>query len=212
MSDTCLIEAAINNLLFLNEKNQFQGNSYKIVNNQFISSDDDNFDTIYSLSELEYPIYFTFHQILNHVNTSYSNDVCGYTRSELINYMDVAITNIFDHYLNIDEKNMQFELVIEDIEYKVDYVENYYKYGVFMFLPTRCKELFNHVCKSFISFSKDYVDQYYRRYTYNPDEEVNDDSESGEDESEDQSDDTNEQDSESCQEEEEEEEDNLKED
>ena len=99
MSDTCLIEAAINNLLFLNEKNQFQGNSYKIVNNQFISSDDDNFDTIYSLSELEYPIYFTVHQILNHV-------IKMKLPSKLNNYFSKKNLNSILNFMVKDKKNI----------------------------------------------------------------------------------------------------------
>lgn len=182
MGDPCLVEAAINNLEFLCENTKFQSNRYKLVNNQFIANDgDDSYDTIYSLAELEYPVYFTFHQVINHVHTCYSQEIMGYTRTSILSMMNKAVCNLCEHYTNIEETHAQFERVLDDIDYKVEYVTDYYKYGICMFLPTRVKELFNHVCKSIISFSKDYVDHYNRRYSCDPDEGVNDDSESDDD-------------------------------
>ena len=163
MSDPFLIEAAINNLEFLKEKNKFLGNNYKLVNNQFVPSDDDAYDTIYAVSELEYPIYFTFHQVINHVHASYGGEISGYTRYELLDLMSESISNIYEYYLGIDERNGQFERIVDDIDAKVDYIHGYYKYGVFMFLPTKIKEYVNSICKTIISFSEGYTDYYGRR-------------------------------------------------
>ena len=122
MSDTCLIEAAINNLLFLNEKNQFQGNSYKIVNNQFISSDDDNFDTIYSLSELEYPIYFSFHQLLNSLRYSNLYRIEDYKTSEIIQLLDESIDKVIAllDKTQDDPQNNVLCQIIDDVDDKYD--------------------------------------------------------------------------------------------
>ena len=65
-----LSEVAVKNLLFLSEKDAFLANQYKLENKKFISSDEDNYDTIYSFSDLEYPLYFTFHQVMNHIHSS----------------------------------------------------------------------------------------------------------------------------------------------
>ena len=95
-----LSNIAIQNLVFLSEKDKFSANQYKLVNKEFITSEEDTFDTIYSFNDLEYPIYFTFHQVMNHMHGSYENKICGYTRKELIHLMrkdreDLHIRKLF---------------------------------------------------------------------------------------------------------------------
>ena len=185
MGDLCLVEAAINNLEFLCENTKFQSNRYKLVNNQFIANDDDDsYDTIYSLAELEYPVYFTFHQVINHVHTCYSQEIMGYTRTSILSMMNKAVCNLCEHYTNIEETHAQFERVLDDIDYKVEYVTDYYKYGIFMFLPTRVKELLTRVCKNILEFSEDYSMYYHGRNTSQSEDDLDESNESDSNESE----------------------------
>ena len=61
---TTLEKIAFSNLVFLQNKDDFLSNKYFIQNQRFCKRED-IFDTIYSFKELEYPIYFTFHQLMN---------------------------------------------------------------------------------------------------------------------------------------------------
>ena len=77
---------ALNNLLFLQHKDDFLSNRYIIVNNEFqsVGKTDNQFEKVYFSPELEYPVYFTFHQLINHVHNSYGPTLNGYNRLELI--------------------------------------------------------------------------------------------------------------------------------
>ena len=72
-------EIAIRNLQVLIHPSKLAANKFTLQNNEMITNEDDSFDTIYTLQELEYPVYFTFHQLMNHVHTSYRNDLHGYS-------------------------------------------------------------------------------------------------------------------------------------
>ena len=61
-----LDKTSIANLLLLQDKDKLMKSKYKIISNQLVANDEDSFDTVYSYKELEYPVYFTFHQIMNH--------------------------------------------------------------------------------------------------------------------------------------------------
>ena len=61
---TTLEDIAFNNLKFLNDKEDFLANRYTLKKQQLIKEDD---DTVYTLTDLEYPLFFTFHQLINHV-------------------------------------------------------------------------------------------------------------------------------------------------
>ena len=67
MTTKPLEELPFNNLKFLNDKEDFLANRYTLKKHQFIKEDN---DTLYSLSDLEYPLFFTFHQLINHVHTT----------------------------------------------------------------------------------------------------------------------------------------------
>ena len=119
MENLSLSEVAIHNLIFLSDGERFLANQYKLKNKQFVSSDEDTFDTIYSFNELEYPIYFTFHQVMNHIHSSYNHCSHGYTRKELLYHMDKAIYSLLDYYDNVEQVDESFEGLLNDIENKV---------------------------------------------------------------------------------------------
>lgn len=155
-----LSNIAIQNLVFLSQKDKFLANQYKLVNKEFITSEEDTFDTIYSFSDLEYPIYFTFHQVMNHMHGSYENNICGYTRKELIYLMNVSVDNLLEYYGHIEECNSSFEELLDDLDEKVFLVKGYYKYGCCLWLPTKIKEYLNWACVVAVGASKEIVKDY----------------------------------------------------
>ena len=153
---------AVNNLIFLSKRDKFLANQYKLINKEFISSenDDNTYDTIYSFNELEYPIYFTFHQVMNHIHSSYESTIHGYTRQQIIRYMNEAMISLLEYYENIEERDESFEYLIDDLEEKVYIIEGYYKYGWFLWIPTKIKEYLNYACLRALKVSRDITDEY----------------------------------------------------
>ena len=158
-----LEQVAIKNLIFLNDNDKFLENKYKLQGKQFISSDNDTFDTIYSCKELEYPLYFTFHQIMNHIHNSYKDSIYGYTRKELLMYMDNGLNVLLDYYENNDTIDKDFEILLDDLDNKIFSMKGYYKYGWCFWAPTKVKEYFNYGCLLAIETSKlivkDYIEE-----------------------------------------------------
>ncbi len=190
-----LSEVAVKNLLFLSETDAFLANQYKLDNKEFITSDKDTYDTIYSFKELEYPIYFTFHQLMNHIHSSYESTIHGYTRQELLSFMNKAIITLVDYYENVEGVDESFELLLDDLEEKIYLIEGYYKYGWFLWIPTKLKEYMNYACLKVLRISRDITEEYIQ-YLQDPlghdsDETVvSDSSDSSEDEQEDTTEDT----------------------
>ena len=132
---------ALNNLLFLQHKDDFLSNRYIIVNNEFqsVGKTDNQFEKVYSFSELEYPVYFTFHQLMNHVHNSYGPTLNGYNRLELIEMFERAIDTLVEYYSNVDEVNPSFQELLEDLDEKVYFIHIYYRYGLCYWLPNAIK-------------------------------------------------------------------------
>ena len=152
-----LEELAFNNLKFLNDKEDFLANRYTLKKQQLIKEDN---DTLYSLSDLEYPIFFTFHQLINHVHSSYEPRFHGKTKTELLDMFHVAIETINEYYVETDNSNPEFETLIDDIEDKVFFITQYYRYGWCHRLPTIVKDAFSSVCMHLILSSRIIVDEY----------------------------------------------------
>ena len=158
-----LEQVAIQNLVFLSDNEKFLENKYKLQGKKFISSDEDTFDTIYSCKELEFPLYFTFHQVMNHIHNSYKDDVCGYNRKELLIYMERGLNVLLEYYGNSDTIDNEFEILLEDLDDKIFSIKGYYKYGWCFWAPTKIKEYFNYGCLLAIETSKlivkDYIEE-----------------------------------------------------
>lgn len=189
---------ALTNLLFLQDKEDFLSNRYKIVNNEFksVGKTDNQFEKVYSFSELEYPVYFTFHQLMNHVHNSYESSLNGYNRLELIRMFERAIDNLVEYYSNVDEVNPSFQELLEDLDEKVYFIHIYYRYGLCYWLPTAIKSHMNYLCSRLISTSDgivNAVDKASKKYNvvmygaYYSDDESEDESEESEEDSEEES-------------------------
>jgi len=180
MENQDLCKVAMDNLLFLSKGEKFITNKYKLNNLRFESSEDETFDTIYSLKELEYPLYFTINQLLTDIHTSYEYYIQGYHRKDIINMLDDVVEMLYQYYEGCEENNPLFELFLDDIDDKVFFTQGYYKYGICHWIPTKLSEYLNWFCIRSIKISKeivnDYLDEIYSpgRYDESSDEDSGD--------------------------------------
>ena len=152
-----LEEIAFNNLQFLNDRDDFLANRYRIDKNRIVKEDD---DTIYTLDDLEYPIFFTFHQLMNHVHSSYEPRFHGKTKKELLDMFEIALNTLNEYYIETDNSNKRFERVIDDIDDKITFIIQYYKYGFCHRFPTVVKDYFTKGCKLLLDSSRLIVKEY----------------------------------------------------
>jgi len=112
---------AINNIKLLNELCDNIDEYQLVVNGNIISrSEDDNYDGLFSLRELEYPIYFSFHQIMNSIRYSNLYKIEGYNTNNLIHLLDDSIDKVVEilEKTEDDPRNNVLCKIIEDIDDK----------------------------------------------------------------------------------------------
>lgn len=90
--------------------------------NDIQRSTDENYDGIFSLRELEYPIYFSFHQLLNSLRYSNLYRIEEYKTSEIIQLLDQSIDKIVDilEKTQDDPHNNTLCQIIDDVDDKFD--------------------------------------------------------------------------------------------
>ena len=180
MENQDLCKVAMDNLLFLSKRDNFITNKYKLNHLSFESSEDETFDTIYSLKELEYPLYFTINQLLNEIHTSYEYYIQSYHRKDIINMLDDVVEMLYQYYEDCEENNPLFESFLDDIDDKVFFTQGYYKYGICHWIPTKFSEYLNWFCIRSIKISKEIVNDYLEdmyspgRYDESSDEDSDD--------------------------------------
>ena len=90
-----LDRTAIKNLELLNDLSDNIDEYQFFVNGHVISrSDDENYEGIFNLKELEYPIYFSFQQLFTSIRYSNLYRIEGYKTHDIIQLMDNAIDKI----------------------------------------------------------------------------------------------------------------------
>ena len=90
-----LDKIAIENLKLLENLNENIEDYQLVINGHVISqSGDDNYEGIFNLQELEYPIYFSFQQLFTSIRYSNLYKIEGYKTNDLIKLMDNSIDKI----------------------------------------------------------------------------------------------------------------------
>ena len=91
-----------------------------IEGNKISQSTDENYEGLVELRELEYPIYFSFHQLMNSIRYSNFYKIEGYRTKELIDLIDEAIEKLVDILSNSedDPHNQVICNIIDDIDDK----------------------------------------------------------------------------------------------
>ena len=155
-----LDKTCIANLLLLQDKGKLMKSKYKIISNQLVANDEDSFDTVYSYKELEYPVYFTFHQIMNHVRYSYNTRYFNYSKKALLKMLLNVIDNLSDVYSEKDEIDESFEHLLEDLENKVMVLKHHYYYGYCYYIPSIVKDWLNNACIIMLETGKIICEEY----------------------------------------------------
>ena len=151
-----LNDIAINNLRILSKYNK--NNDLLTIKNKkelFIHEKETDYESVNSLSDLEYPIYFSF----NHLFTMYKQS--NHNRSELLFLMDDALSNIYIQFEDIlDDKNYIDALrILHQIDNVLTTITSrYYRYKCFY----KVNDLIDNYYNSFQNF----LTEYKRNYSY----------------------------------------------
>ena len=125
-----LDKTAISNLKILNNLNDNLKECQLVIDgNEITKSTDENYDKIINLRELEYPIYYTFNQLLNSIRYSNLYKIENYRTKDLIYLMDNAIDCIVDMLENCEEdpNYNNFTDIIDNIDEKFIILKDRYE-------------------------------------------------------------------------------------
>ena len=175
-----LKEKAENNLKYILEMGE---------NDTFISErgklvPQEDFVQVNNLTDLEYAIYFTFHQYLlsDNMNKIYNHN--------LIQKLDTSIDNLYDNkQFNELLSEEHFGQIMEDIDNKLTQLkESYYYQSPFFIFFKRYYNLYNY-CKGILNENNDIISRLLRRAQidvhreyYKEEDDEKDSEEDGEDE------------------------------
>ena len=98
-------------------------------NVQFLISDNDilsliekdSYDTFSQIKSLEYPIYYTYHQILNDI--TYDNDMSYHFKKYLLETIIVTLDNLINYIEDYEEDSERLITIINDIYERTDKVK-----------------------------------------------------------------------------------------
>jgi len=112
---------AINNLRIIKDlPTKIEDFNLIIEGNKLTSSSDDNYKSISSFQELEYPIYFSFYQLFNSIRLSNLYKINHYKTNDILKLMNLAIDNLCE-ILDENEDasyNQTISELIDDIDSK----------------------------------------------------------------------------------------------
>ena len=109
-------QTAINNLKFISDSNSIEDYyQFVIDGNTITDSDDNNYEGIVSLKELEYPIYFSFHQLFTSIRYSNLYKINNYKTKDIIKLMDYSLDTICD-LLNNNTEDPHNESLCEMVD------------------------------------------------------------------------------------------------
>ena len=147
-----LDETAVNNLKILNDLNTNLNECQLVIDgNKITKSTDENYDKIINLRELEYPIYYTFNQLLNSIRYSNFYKIEGYKTKDLIRLMDNAIDCIVDMLENCeqDPNHDNFTDIIDNIDEKFIILRNRYETCSIWRITETFNDYLDLICESF---------------------------------------------------------------
>lgn len=147
-----LDETAVNNLKILNDLNTNLNECQLVIDgNKITKSTDENYDKIINLRELEYPIYYTFNQLLNSIRYSNLYKIEGYKTKDLIRLMDNAIDCIVDMLESCeqDPNHDNFTDIIDNIDEKFIILRNRYETCSIWRITETFNDYLDSICEGF---------------------------------------------------------------
>ena len=150
-----LDDTAIDNLKILSKYNK--KNDLLTIKNKkeiFIHEKESDYESVNSISDLEYPIYFSF----NHLFTMYKKT--KHDRSNLLFLMDDALSNIY----------IQFEDILDDKNYidtmrVLHQIDNVLTTITSRFYRYKCIYTVNDIFDNYYQIFQDFLNEYKRMYT-----------------------------------------------
>jgi len=119
---------AYDNLKLLDET--YSDSLFLINDNNILSLiEKDSFDTCSILDSLEYPIYFTYHQVLNIID--YENDISYKKKQELVDMIENSLDNLIDYLDDYKAESKYLSSIINDIYERKEIVKKNNKYNYF---------------------------------------------------------------------------------
>jgi len=118
--NTDLDAIAIQNLKLIGNLGDTIEDYNLVIDGKNITQSNDNYEGIFNLKELEYPIYFSFHQVFNSIRYSNLYKIEGYQTRELIHLIDECIDKIVDilDKTTNDSYNQMISQLMDDIDNK----------------------------------------------------------------------------------------------
>ena len=151
-----LDEIAINNLKILSTYDK-QKNLVTIKNKKqlFVHEKETDYESVNSLSDLEYPIYFSFH----HLFTIYKKS--NYNRKYLLYLMDDALCNIYIQFEDVLDDNNYIDTirVLQQIDKVLTTITN-------RFHNYRCLYTINDIYDNCYNYFRNFLTEYKRNYSY----------------------------------------------
>lgn len=116
-----IMEIAIDNIMILKEK---YSNGFSLISdhNKLSLIEKDNFDTLSKTNSLEYPIYFTYNNLLDIV--AYDKSISYRSKKYLLELMNESFDNLVDYIDDYDEENDILNQIVTDIYEKYDLIES----------------------------------------------------------------------------------------
>ena len=130
----------MNTIAFDNLKiiNNYNNNNYLIADGNLLSLiEKDDYDPVNKLSSLEYPIYFTFHHLLNLILDD--NSLSYQYRINLLENINYSLYQLMDFITDLDEKETEENKTLIDIINNTDE-----RYNII------CEEIKYTYCEKFI--------------------------------------------------------------
>ena len=121
---------ALNNLKIINNLGEDPQDFNLVVDGKELSiSDDENYDGIFSLKELEYPIFFSFNQLFNSMKFNSYHKIEGNKISSILDILNGSIDKLclLLEKMEDDPYHDNFERIIDDIDNKYLIVNDRYK-------------------------------------------------------------------------------------
>jgi hypothetical protein len=152
-------ELAISNLRILNTlPNELSLFNLVIDGKELSISEDEKYDKIFDLKELEFPIYFSFQQLLNSLRFTSFQKIDGYKTSTLIKMINQSIDKVYQiiEMMEDDENSANLQEIIDDIDDKYVILKNRYSTCSFGKIFEAFNDHLDSAC-GYLAQSKEYL-------------------------------------------------------
>ena len=152
------MQIAFENLVLLSEKQNNIDDYHIIIDGPYIKNIEkqDDYNTLFTLRELEYPVLLTFERILFFVEHTYSSKYNNHTKQELMFMLDKSLDNLIYLYDNIEEQykeNTIFSDILDVLDDKYHLLDNQ-RDSTYVRLSEKMSLLFDSLVETFAESKK----------------------------------------------------------